>query len=92
MKELIFNLVNGVYSGIPICCNLFFSYKVVTRESDCPVAAMVHEKRTGKVFDIFAAKGDDESHYVQCNRCYAKNKVKQIRGNGVVLKFLMGID
>lgn len=88
MKELIFNLVNGVRSGIPICCNLFFSYRVLIKP-DCQVADVVHEKRTGKVFDVFAVNDPDESQYVQCNRCYAKNKVKEIRDNGVILSFLI---
>ena len=89
MKELIFNLVNGVRSGIPMCCNLFFSHYVFTRDTDCPVAATVHEKRTGKVFDVCADKIDGESDYVQCNRCYAKNRVKQIRYNDVILRWLI---
>lgn len=88
MKELIFNLVNGARSGIPMCCNLFFSYKVVV-EPNCLVAAEVHERRTGKVFDVFEIS---ESSYVRCNRCYAKNIIKEIRNNGVILKFLMKDD
>lgn len=89
MKELIFNLVNGVRSGIPVCCTLFFTYNALTPG---PVGKRVYEERTGKEFDIFAAKIDGESEYVQCNHCYAKNKVKEIRNNGVILRFLIGSD
>ena len=80
--------MNGVWSGIPMCCNLFFSHYVFTRDTDCLVAATVHEKRTGKVFDIFDTD-NDESHYVQCDHCYAKNKIKEIRNNDVILKWLI---
>ena len=87
MKELIFNLVNGVRSRIPLCCNLFFSYKSLT--PDYAVAAEEHKKRTGQEFDPLSAVDPDESQYVQCNHCYAKKKVKEIRSNGVVLKWLI---
>ena len=85
MRELIFNLVNGVRSEIPLCCNLFFSYRVVI-EPNCPVAATVHQERTGTEFDIFEIS---ESSYVQCNHCYAKNKIKEIRSNGTILRWLI---
>ncbi len=84
MRELIFNLVNGVRSGIPLCCNLFFSHNALTPG---PVAKRVYEKRTSKEFDIFEIS---ESDYVQCNHCYSKNKVKDIRSNGVILRWLIG--
>jgi len=70
MKELIFNLVNGVRSGIPLCCNLFFSHNALTPG---PVGKRVYEQRTGKEFDVFACD-DDEAHYVQCNRCWVKRE------------------
>lgn len=91
MKQLIFNLVNGVRSGIPMCCTLFFSYRALFGGE---IAANVYKERTGKEFDIFA-KNDDgagESDYVLCNRCHAKKKVKEIRNNGVILRRLMRDD
>ena len=88
MKALIFHLVNGVRSRIPLCCNLFFSYNVFTKKAGWG-AAVVHEERTGKEFDVMGEYEEGESHYVQCNRCYAKNRVKEIRSNGVILKSLI---
>ncbi len=84
MKELIFNLVNGVRSRIPICCNLFFSYNALTPG---PVARRVHEKRTGKEFDVLGV--NDGADYVRCNHCYAKNKIKDIPNNGIILRWLI---
>jgi len=90
MKELIFNLVNGVYGRIPICCNLFFTYKAYVLDGE-PVAAHVYNKRTSKKFDPMDVKGAGSAHYVRCNRCHTKNKVKEIPNNGTVLRWLIGL-
>ena len=87
MRELIFNLVNGVRSRIPLCCTLFFSYHVLTNPGPC--AAVLHKERTGEEFDPLTPTEEDESHYVQCNYCYNRNKVKEIPNNGVVLRWLI---
>lgn len=93
MRELIFNLANGIYSGIPVCCNLFFTYRAYRGKH--PVAAVVHEERTNQVFDCLGSNDADDgggANYVQCNRCYAKKNTKKIRYNGTILRWLVGID
>ena len=84
MKEIIFNLVNGVHSGIPLCCNLFFAYRA---HKGGPVAAQVHEERTGQSFDPLTTR--TKANYVRCHRCYRKDRVKEIRYNGVIAKWLI---
>lgn len=85
MKEAIFNLVNGIRSGIPVCCTLFFTYQC---RIPGPVGKRIHEERTGKKFNpCEIIEGDAE--YVQCGICYKRNKVKEIRENGVIMSWLI---
>jgi hypothetical protein len=78
MKRLLFDLINGIRSGIPVCCTLFFSAWVYFHPGE-PCAATV-----GK------ARGQDkDARYVQCNRCYHSRKVVQVKPNGVIFKGLI---
>lgn len=86
MKEVIFNLVNGVRSGIPVCCILFFTYHAARGKQ---VALYAYEKRTGKIFDPREII-EGEAEYVQCGICAKRNRVEKIRSNGVIMKGLLG--
>jgi len=77
MRQTLYDFVNGIWSGIPICCILFFIRK--RRAGIREIAWEVYAERI-------------ESHplacYVQCDKCHARKKLVKIRHNGTILHWL----
>ncbi len=86
MQTALFNFINGLRSGIPLCCTVFF---IKECRIPGPVGARIYEKRSGKKFDVFGDNEDDNAQYVRCDTCYSRQKVKEIRENGVIMKWLI---
>jgi len=83
MRKQLFHIINGVRSGIPLCCVRFF---IVEERKGENIAQRIHYGRTDKEFAIIDY---DEAAYVQCHKCYAKNKIVKIRNNGVIFYNLL---
>ena len=78
MRKLVFDLVNGIRSGIPLCCTLFFA-KHRFKYPDEALAIKMKNKR--------GSYGD--SNYVMCDKCFKTNNAVEIKNNGVILKGLI---
>jgi len=75
IRQAIFDLFNGIHSGIPLCCIKFF-ITFHFKYPGVPVAQDVKWNR-GIAHD---------AGYVTCNSCHAQHRVVKIRDNGMILR------
>lgn len=75
MKRIIFDIINGIRSGIPICCVIAY-----LRDSynNLPVA-LHRSKQLG--YDLQKSG----YQYVPCSKCYKNKKIVPLKFNGVIL-------
>ena len=76
LQTAAYHFFNGIYSGIPLCCIIFFIRK-------CRSTNLVAK-------DVTIERGEEWSknggvQYVQCNKCYNKKKIIKIKNNGCIL-------
>jgi hypothetical protein len=88
---MIYHFINGIYSGIPICCSFFFTKRYI---NNALVASEVAKERRlfaggdGKVFRmIFSNK--ERADYVQCSRCFRENRIANLKDNGHIFKWIL---
>jgi hypothetical protein len=63
MRIKLYNFINGIRSGIPICCVLFF----VKRHND------VYQET-----NLLRNQKSDKCGYIRCDKCFKENrKIKQ---------------
>jgi len=91
IKRLIFNLINGIYSGIPLCCTLFYAKKDLNID---PLLAYTVEKNRGIEVELVDhgfryINGKNNCDYVSCDRCFNMNRFKTIKNNGMIFKWLI---
>lgn len=76
-RNVIFHFVNGIHSGIPLCCTTFFSLK--TLDEKCHregIAFTVSEEREPGAWET----GTHTSvNYVQCDKCWERGHVVEIK-------------
>ena len=86
IKRFIYDLVNGIRSGIPLCCIAFFVLKSQTKN----IGLTVYTERY-EALDTQNTFSDPPSEkklasYVQCDACWDKDRAVKIKKNGTVLK------
>lgn len=84
---------NGVYSGIPICCCLFFAKTYYKSGKMVCYNVLVQRGYNIKLETIGMSYMDDNEYakmrkyeYVPCDSCHTKNKVVEIKDNGVIFR------
>lgn len=75
LREDLYHIINGIYSGIPICCVLFFIRQ--HRQYD-GIAMALNRKR----------RYVERCRYVRCDRCFRAGLVAVIKFNGNVATWL----
>ena len=78
----ILNIINGLYSGIPVCCILFFSKRDLKKhnvalETDIERGLTVVAEGGG-----YRTIPPSINHYVRCNKCFNTNHRVEIKKNG----------
>lgn len=93
-NQIIFDIFNGLYSGIPLCCIRYYIRILINGENY--VALITEMKRNNFIelvnhngIEAMKLKFSPESEYVQCDYCYDNNIVKQIKNNGTILNWLL---
>jgi hypothetical protein len=87
VKRIIFDLINGVYSDIPPCCNIFYSIKHRNTDYTSRTLAI---KRSEYNSEIGKYNSDRlKSNYVLCDRCFENKRVHKIKKNGAIFRFLI---
>lgn len=74
LKGVLGHLLNGIWSGIPICCTLHFCK---LRWSGIHLIGGHEKKRRGNIH---------RAQYVQCNKCFELDRVRPMKKNGVLYK------
>lgn len=72
MRKLLYHFINGIRSGIPLCCTWYF---VCASKHMTAVARETAIKRGGSL----------KCGYVTCDRCYHNGRRVKIKHNGVIL-------
>jgi hypothetical protein len=82
VKAFIYDFVNGLHSGIPICCVWNYSklFGVVNK-----AVFLMGEYGV----DFYSDNKIKHIGYVPCARCYKKNHFIRIKYNGKVLRYLI---
>ena len=70
-QRSLYHFVNGVWSGIPLCCIRYWldGNDGMSRDKPDPYW--------------------EDTEYVRCNKCVSKRRVKTIRLNGSIWRFLV---
>jgi hypothetical protein len=80
VRRLLFDSINGVRSGIPICCVMFFNKHQIMGTHQ--IAYTIDT--TPRV-----VWGSGSCGYVQCDKCFNTGNKVNIKPNGVILKGLV---
>ena len=74
------DFINGIWSGIPICCTLSYSKG---RHGLVVIDELKAEHNTSwrKAANLFYSS---PCEYIQCKKCEASGKIVKIRKNGVL--------
>lgn len=80
---LLWHILNGRHSGIPLCCSLFY--------------AKENMRGFGVAYRVCIERGDEwpgnpDVHYVQCNHCYNTNRIETLKLNGTIAEHLLEDD
>lgn len=76
-QVILFSLLNGLHSGIPLCCILYF---VGMTQQGIALVARHAAKTRG---------GHGNAPYVQCNECFNTGRVQRIKFNGAIATELL---
>jgi len=82
IRWFIYSFVNGIYSGIPVCCVINYC-KDASEEG----TAVAMAKKCGMTWKEYAAKVPTQ--YVPCQKCFNKRKFAKIRFNGTIFGFIV---
>ena len=78
MKDWLFDLINGVRSGIPLCCVWYY----LRWDDSQGLCAKTTGLRRG-------TWGQYIREYVACDTCHETGKIVKIKKNGVIMKWLI---
>lgn len=81
-RRRLFNLINGIRSGIPLCCVLFY-----TRRNTNANSLVALDTRIARGGSINASENDP--NYVLCDKCYNCGKIVNIKPNGTIFTGLI---
>jgi len=87
MKENIYHLINGLWSGIPLCCITFFVANHAKHEGG--IAAAKYKERYNREFEIDPEKNISKADYVRCDKCWNKDRLAKVRDNGVIMYWMI---
>lgn len=78
-RNILYHFINGIHSGIPLCCTTFFSLKTVDEKCHKEgIAFVLSQIREPGAWE----RGEHKSvNYVQCDKCYENNHVVEINEN-----------
>jgi hypothetical protein len=90
----LYHFINGIRSGIPACCVLFFTKKNRTVDY---VAYEVDKERGINVKSVGGAMTypdgkPTDAEYVQCDTCFKNNRVEPLKSNGCIMHWLYPRD
>ena len=90
IRQKIFHYLNGVRSGIPVCC-INFWVRNVNDYDRYPkgIGATLYEERHGKEFDVFGDNDCSQADYVRCPHCFSNNHVVKVKENGTIMHWLL---
>ncbi len=75
-KRKLFNFINGIYSGIPFCCVLFYTKR--------------NKPKSYTALEVDISRGySRNAGYVLCDKCFKENNVVNIKLNGAIFKSLI---
>lgn len=81
MKQFIKDFIEGIYSGIPLCCTISYSLG-----RDGIQATKEYVERTLRPEDYISYCKKYPCNYVQCRSCEKKNRSVEIKSNGSFFK------
>jgi hypothetical protein len=90
VRRITYNFINGIHSGIPLCCVLYYCKESITTIS---VAADVYERRYKLPWDT-SSDNDIKLfgvvvQYVMCDKCATDKKVVSLKLNGSICNWLL---
>jgi hypothetical protein len=83
IKKFVYEFVNGIRSGIPLCCVIHFC-----KEPDGPKGMTILEKCGWKWYDWSNFAGC-RIQYIPCPKCLNKKRFVTIKNNGLICNFLI---
>jgi hypothetical protein len=81
----LFQFVNGLHSGLPVCCVLFFIYRWPKMLASCFRDGRLHRP----IIEMSRERDPDAPEYVRCDRCIKKDRRVEIKKNGYICKWLI---
>jgi len=90
IKEAIYNFINGIWSGMPFCCVIFFVKKSWIYQ--CDTAYHVENKRNNVIYCTergMKLKEIPEHEYVACDKCTLHKTFVKIKENGIICQWLI---
>ncbi len=96
-RLFVYDFFNGIYSGIPLCCVIFF-LKKMAQYKNSSVAYNVELERGNVKYQLedgrFALKDESEADrmYVCCDKCLKNGKKNKLKKNGRILEWIYPED
>ena len=84
MKLFCKNFINGVYSGIPLCCVLYFC--MATYKNPYRLVGLLSDRKRKNLLPNKEEQKTVISDFVLCNKCFKKGKNKYCKDNGLIFK------